>query len=450
MKAENNDGISEIERRLLNFDEDGVLNRQDCVDIFTYWGLGKRVVKALPRFAFSVPREISVQEAPPDAVKRFEKVSRKLKQDLIIKRTTVYARMFGMAGTALVHEKEDITKNLTYAELLAGESAFIALDPLNLSGTFINQDASSFRFMRPDSIQVYNKVAGSRRATIIQNGDPVYLKFNTSTFTFGGVSVFQNMIPLIQSWVRGTISLRRMATKASSIVFKGKDDARANSITADAASASLKKLRDMENDGATMIGKDASVEFFNMTGVSEVDAILKSIEREIMMALDDTPTALLLDKSLSNGLSEGSEDMKAVIMAVNNFREEMAAPLYAFTDPYIMKLAWTDEYIEKVKLADPKKYGDMPCESIRALWESSFDYEWGNLYPEPEKDIQATNLVKMQVMQLAQQMGASTEDLKGEIKEQGIFKNDIDFTEPPEPVQPDPFGNKPPNPFGAE
>jgi hypothetical protein len=347
--------------------------------------------------------------------------------------------MFGMGGIALVHENEGIEKNLTYTELINGESAFIALDPLNLSGTYINQDASSLRFMRPDSIKVYNKTAGSRRATIIQNGDPVYLKFNTSTFTFGGVSVFQNMIPLIKSWVRGTISLRRMSTKASAIIFKGKDDARGNGITADMASTSLKKLRDMENDGAAMIGKDAAVEFFNMTGVSEVDTILKSIEREIMMALEDTPAPLLLDTALSTGMAEGSSDLKTVIMAVNNFREEMASPLYAFTDPYIMKLAWSDEYIETVRLSDPEKYGNMSCESIRALWENSFEYEWGNLYPEPEAQIQATNLVKMQVLQIAQTMGASVEDLKGEIKEQGIFKNDIDFTEPPTPTEPEGF-----------
>lgn len=39
--------ITATEERLLSFDEDGTLGRDDCVSIYSYWPLGKRVVKAL-------------------------------------------------------------------------------------------------------------------------------------------------------------------------------------------------------------------------------------------------------------------------------------------------------------------------------------------------------------------------------------------------------------------
>jgi translation initiation factor IF-1 len=430
-----NDGISGIERMLLKLDEDNTLSRDECVSIFTYWGLGKRIIKALPRFAFSVPREITVKEAPPDAVERFNKMSKKMRQDMIVRRAVTYARIFGMGGIALNHEKIPIEKDLTYKTLHSGECAFVALDPLNLSGTYINQLPYSLRFMRPDGIHITGHVCGSRRATIIQNGDLVYLKFNPSTFTFGGVSVYQNMIPLIKSWVRGTISLRRMATKASSIVFSGKDDDRMNGLKMTAAQIALQKIVDMENTGATQIGKDSNVQFFNLTGVAEVDTILKAIEREIMMALEDTPAPLLLDTALSTGMAEGSSDLKTIIMAVNNFREEMVSPLYSFTDPYIMKLAWTDEYIKSVVQADPKKYRGMVPESIRDMWEKSFSYEWGNLYPEPEKEIQETNGLKLDNLIKAQSLGANPEDIQAEVHEAGIFKNRIDLDQPVKPPE---------------
>lgn len=423
-----NDRKTSIEDRLLNFDEDGALGRTDCVDIFSYWSLGKRIVKALPRFAYSAPREIKIQDAPAEAVAEFKKVSKRMKQDMICRRTSDYARCFGMGGIAYSQEGQKIEDNLTEDIVRSGDGLFIAYDPLTLAGTTICQDYASHRFLRPDRIMIGGRVAGSRRATVIQNGDPVYLKFNESTFTFGGVSVYQNMIPLIKGWTRAIISLRRMATKASSVVFKGKEPGRASGATEYAASAAALALAAMENDGACTIDKNSAVEFFNMTGVAEVDAILKALEKEILFAVDDTPSAILLDKDLSNGMSEGSEDMRAVVMAVEAFREQFMTPLYDFTDPYVMAKAWPDEFIRRV-IEGTDKAGTSP-EIIRAQWTASFEYEFGNLYPEPESVLETKNNVIMQNLKLALDMGGDRTDIQNEMEARKIFKTDIQLIEP--------------------
>jgi hypothetical protein len=199
-----------------------------------------------------------------------------------------------------------------------------------------------------------------------------------------------------------------------------------------AAEFGLAQIRDMSATGACAIDKNSDVSFFNMTGVQEVDAILKAMEQEIMLALDDTPAPILLGKDLSNGLSEGSEDMKAVIMAVDNFREQYMAPLYDFTDPYVMARAWTDEFVRKV--SQGTELAGMKPELIRERWKAGFSYEFGNLYPEPESALEQKNNIVMQNLVLARQLGADLPDIEEEIRTRKIFQTDIDLK--PENIQP--------------
>ena len=452
---------------LLNIPEDTMLDLQSCQDIYTFWGLGKRLVHALPRFALSSPREIVIQEAPPEVAEEFVKAAIKLKQDDIVSRGTVYCRIYGMGGIFTAYTKSKIATpekseamslkeqqeflkqkmkqeaadrdkvaiaNLTIKDVQSGKITFNALNPLNLSGTVFSQDALSTEYQKPITIVVAGQTVGSRRATVIQNNDPIYLRWTTSTFNFSGISIFQNMIRLIKAWHRAIISFERMATKGSSIVFKDGVRGRMSGIMATAAKSALQRMRDMENDGAVSIDKDGDVAFFNLTGVAEVDTILKGLEREITMALDDTPLAILLDKSLSSGLSEGTEDLKAVIMAVNNFRKDFLTPLYALTDPYVQAVAWTDEFILKIIKKHPEIYaGGFTIQEIRQLWQESFSYEWGNLYPPTEKETQETNKIVLENIKIVSDMGGEAADIEAEIKERKLFLNDITINPPPEP-----------------
>jgi hypothetical protein len=424
-RGPNSTTVGEQDKSLLNLPENKMLALTDCENIYTYWGLGKRIAHALPRFAFSAPREITIGDAPPEAVEEFGKASEAIKQDRMIRRTSVYCRIYGMAGifAAVDDEKIGNEANLTKAQCRDNRIVFNALNPLNLSGTVFNQDAGSVKFQRPESIRVAGGKVGSKRATVIQNNEPIYLRFSDPTFTFSGVSVYQNMARLIKAWQRSVISLERMGTKASSIVFKEGARGKMSAVQAEAARRSAELLKQMENDGIAVIDKDGDVAFFNLTGVAEVDAILKGLEREILMALDDTPSAILLDKDLSVGLSEGTEEMKAVIMAVENFRNDVLTPLYEWSDPYVMALAWTDEFVAKMRAQYPEKYADFSVAEIRQVWEDSFSYEYGNLYPEKPKTEQELNGIILDNLGKVKAMGADLADIEMEINERKIFLN---------------------------
>ena len=427
-RSPNTLGVNNASNSLLNLPEGAQLGLLDCENIYTYWGLGKRIIHALGRFAFSTPREITISEAPTEAVDEFKRIAEEvLQQDRIIGRVSSYCRIYGMSGLFVAIESDGYKEedNLTKKQCRESKIKFNALNPLNLSGTVFNQDALSIRFQRPEVILVAGKKVGTKRATVIQNNEPIYLRFSVPTFAFSGLSVFQNMVPLIKAWRRSIISLERMGTKASSVVFKEGSRGKASAIQAQAATRSAEMLQQMENDGVAVIDKDADVTFFPLTGVSEVDAILKGLEREILMALDDTPSAILLDKDLSSGLSEGTEEIKAVIMAVENFRKDILTPLYHFTDPYVMAVAWTDDFINTVRANNMDKYAGFTIAEIRQMWEDSFTFKFGNLYPEPEQKIQTTNGVILDNLRKAKDMGMDTADIEEEINERKMFKNDV-------------------------
>ncbi len=427
----NNPNVTELDNAtnsLLNLPENRMLALNDCENIYTYWGLGKRVIHSIVRFAFSVDRDITIAEAPTEAVDEFKKAATEsLKEDRIVRRASTYCRIYGMAGTYAATDSKDIkpSENLTKKQCQENKLTLNALNPLNLSGTVFNQEALSPKFQKPETIRVAGQTVGTKRATVIQNNEPVYLRFTDPTFTFSGVSVFQNMVRLIKAWTRSIISLERMATKASSIIFKEGARGKMGGIQAEAAKRSLQRIKEMENTGAASIDKDGDVTFFPLTGVAYVDAILVGLEREIMMALDDTPAAILLGKELSTGLNEGKEELKAIIMAVDNFREDVLTPLYEWADPYVMAIAWTDEFIEKVKKENMDKYGSFTVSEIRQIWEQSFTFEYGNLYPEPEKAIQETSGVILDNLNKARNMGLDIADIESEINERKLFKNDV-------------------------
>lgn len=422
-------GVTEIEQRLLDIARDGQLTWEDCRDIFRYFPMGKRIARALPRFSFSAEREIIVPEAPEEAIQAFKKMAIKLSQDKIIYRASVYARIYGLSGIFVSCNGKNNMDNITYRDVQKG-IRFNALDSLNLAGSYFSQDVLSEKFMKPDPVTINGQKVGSKRVCTILNGDPLYLNFNESTYNFAGISVYANMTNLIQSWTRAMISIRRMLTKASSVVFKSRDGDKLNPNQVTAAKKSLQLLQAMENTGGVSIERADDVSFFPMTGVGEIDTLLKSVENEILYALDDTPQALLLNANISNGLSEGSEEFKAIMIAIDSFRKEILSPLYAFTDPFVMASAWTNEFILRITENDKRYFGMSPAK-IRQYWMENFEYSYRSLFPktsleeETEKAVSLDNLLKVR------QLGGNYADIEEEINEKKLFNNDISIDPTP-------------------
>lgn len=412
--------------------EKSPLTYEQCLDIYTYWPLGKRVASALPNFALSAERGITFGDLPPSFMARFNEISKDYGVDSIVKKLTTFIRIFGMAGLYVAHSDVDETRKLTYKDFSKGRIAFNILDPFMIAGSTINEDPLSTEYSRLSDIRILEKTIEPSRCYVGYNNLTFYMQYTQSAYNFGPTSIYQNMLGLIYSWNRCVVALERCATKAGSIVVKNRSSSLLSSIGVQAAEKTLDLIRNMQNDGIAGIEKDADIEFFNLTGVGEIDSIITQLNNIMMMALSDTPSAILLDKELAQGFGDGSEDMKAILMSVNDFREQHLRGIYDFLDKHLLYLAFTDEWL-KQEIEDGEFKADLRGESVETLREKvlkEFKFEWGNLYPETEATRidnagrKLDNLIKLK------DLGANLADLEQIINnDKDLYQEDIKLEE---------------------
>ncbi|GAA8126495.1 hypothetical protein HpBT110_11140 [Helicobacter pylori] len=105
-----------------------------------------------------------------------------------------------------------------------------------------------------------------------------------------------------------------MLNKAGSIILKSGSSAHASGMNISAMQRNLQIINSLQNDGIANIDTESSTEFFSLTGVVELDKILQNFNNSIALALADTPMPILLNAKLSNGLNDGTEDMKTIVV----------------------------------------------------------------------------------------------------------------------------------------
>ena len=402
----------------------------ECRDIYRYWALGKRIATALPNFAMSAPRDFYCGEHPAEVADEFKDTADKLNIDRTIKKASIYARVFGLSSIFIACDSDEKNPSdpLTYGDINDCGISFNVLDPLSMGASIqIDNNPLSHTFQQPINVTVGGANVHTQRICTIYNDIPLYLKFNPSSYSFSGASIYQNMTLLIRSWNRCIIALQRLATKAGAMVKTSREVAHANGVSLQAIQKNLEMIRNMENDGIASIQTGEEINFFSLTGASEVDAIIQQLNTGLMMALSDTPSRILLDKNLSVGLNDGSEDMKAILMAVEHFREQMLKPLYNFVDKFIMYKAWSQPFIERMRREYPEHYEGMSDIMIFQQWKQDFKFEFGDLYPQTENDRIESAKTRLDMLTTLKEMGATDEDIETALNQNPIFDG-IDFT----------------------
>ncbi|EGV1470941.1 DUF1073 domain-containing protein [Campylobacter jejuni] len=398
------------------------LSYKECMNIYYYWPLGKRIARALPNFAMSAEREIIFSDMPTDCIGRFKEIETKLETHKLVKKLATYARVFGLAGLYVSHSKVESSEPLKYEDIEdSGDISFNILDPLNLNGIEIDQDPLSINYQKVKNILINGKQVNPSRCYCVFNDMTFYLKFTPSTFNFGSPSVYQNMRELIVSWQRCVDALERAATKAGSIIYKGRDGGVLNSITMEATKRTLNIINNLRTNGIAEVEKGTEIEFFSLTGVGEIDKIIEQMNQIILMALSDTPAAILLDKELAQGFGNGEEDMKAILMAVDDYRRGTLQGIFDFIDKYVMYVAFDSVFVEELKEKYPQDFEGMSNSQIRETIINSYSFEWGNLYPETEATKCDNNSKKLDNLIKLKELGATTADIET------IINNDKDL-----------------------
>lgn len=406
----------------------------ECRDIYRYWGLGKRMATALPNFAMSAGRVLTCGFNIPEAESALKKASLELGIEEVAYRCAVYTRIFGLSFIYACTDRSVKTNEaIDYAYIQSGKPfKFNVLDPLAAGGNvIIDLEPLSPTFGLPTNLMIRGNKIHTKRIYVSMNDLPLFLKFTPSNFSFSGPSIYQNMTLLIRSWNRAIISIQRLATKASALILKAKDSgAVTNAVQNYAMQRNLEFLRMIENDGIASIKVGEELEFFNLTGMKEVDTIIQKIQNALMMALSDTPSGILLDNYLSTGLSDGDNDMKTIIIAVEKFRKDTLTPIYKFLDRYMCYKAFTPELISYIK-ENYDYFGDMTGNEILQELLQNYSFSFNDIYPQSENEKADTASKRLDNITKLKELGVVVDDLESAINSSSLF-GEINFTIDPD------------------
>lgn len=401
------------------------LSYLECKDIYRFWPLGKRIASALPRFALSAKRTFIVKEAPQEVNDKLTEFAESLNLDDIVLRTSIYARVYGLSCIFVACPSNRLNA-LTYKQVQNEQIVFNVLDPLAMGGSIVvDNDPLSPTFSKPTAVHIQGNAVEPSRLCIVYNDIPLYYKFNPSSFSFSGPSIYQNMTLLIRSWNRCIIAMQRLATKAASIIKTTKDNSNVTGINIRAIERNLSLIRSIENDGIASIRSGEELQFFNLTGVSEVDSIIQQLNTSLMMALSDTPSGILLDKNLSVGLNDGSEDMKAILMAVDHFRISLLLPMYNFLDKFLCYKAFSPQFIKQMKSEYPDLYRELTPNQILTKWIQDYSFEWGELYPQNENEKADTEAKLLDNLTKIKDLGAEASSLEEALNNLDPFETEF-------------------------
>ena len=399
----------------------------ECKEIFRNHALGKRLALALPTFSLSSERKIVVKDTPPEVVELYQQALNKLNIIDNVKRFLGLTRAYGMCALYIACEDKAPNEALTFDDIWNRKISLNVLDPLNIAGVFVNQDPTSVKFQKVETIMINGAVTNPKRCLVLQNDYPLYLMFSSSNFSFGGASIYQNMQNLLEGWETCIKALNRMCVKAGSIILKSGSSAHASGVNISAMQRNLQIINSLQNDGIANIDTESSTEFFSLTGVVELDKILQNFNNSIALALSDTPMPILLNAKLSNGLNDGTEDMKTIIMAVESYRTTYLQKVFNFLDPLIMAYAWNENELIKLKRNYYQKFKHMGLREMFSFFRNGFSYEWGSLYPITEKEKLETDNMKMNLLMGARELGANISDLNQELQKMNIFSTNMDL-----------------------
>lgn len=408
------------------------LTYQQCIDIYTGWALGNRIVTSLPNFALSVNRKISFGDYPKEFIDRFNETAENLNLRNELKQLCYNIRIFG-ASALFVNTGNDYAKPLT-SDIIrtAPNIRLIQATPLITSGIKIDINPLSLTYMQPVLAMVNSTQVDLSRFIFVNNNEPIYQQFTESTFGYTGRSVFENMIDIIKYWNRSCIALQRIASKAGGVIVKHRGGNIVTSFLVDSTNKFLNLIRNLSNDGVASINLGDDIELFNLNGTAEVSLILDKFNSIIQLALSDTPTAILLDERLAKGFGNGEEDFKALLIAVESYRETTLKPILKRLDKIVLARAFDDDFLAQMQQKYSKDLSSLTFDELRLELERTFSYEWESLYPESEANVQDNLGRKLDNLLRLRSLGANLGDIEEIVNaDDTIYQNEIRFDSEP-------------------
>lgn len=376
---------------------------QVCKALWTLHPLGGKLVEKPITLAQSDGREITVDGVAGEELKKaHEDEWTRLDCDAKIRDVMHLARAYGAGAVAWGLPNMPTDQALDDLFKLADLPGlyFNVYDPLNLSGSIVtNQDPNAPDFQKPNkAITAAGQPYHPSRTAVVFNGTPVYLDFQSSSFSFSGRSVFLRCLFPMKSYL-GTMKTNDMVSrKAGLLVAKTKQNSSVVDRIMELAGA-LKRnlLKQAETDGVLQVDTDDVIESLNLQNIDGAGKFARDNIIADIAAGSDVPASIIKDEAFAQGFSDGDNDMMAVVQFINHVRKTMAS-LYAYFDRIVQYRAWNPALFKTLQEKYPEALAGRDYKAWFFECRDKFSATWPSLIQESEGEKTERNAKKLKAL----------------------------------------------------
>lgn len=387
----NNSGLGNSLQTLLmaeDIEPGDDVSYQVCKTIYDSHPLGAKIADNPIAMAQSQKRKVTVQSGPEEKLtKAFLAEWKAINADKVIFNIARLARIYGIATLALVTKDVSPAEEVDWFGLHDAQIAFNCLDPLNTAGSLVlNQDPNALDFQKVTSVSVSGKSYSRSRTVVMMHEDPLYIKYEASSFGFVGRSVYKRALYPLKSFINTQVTNDMVSAKAGLLIVKEKQQSSAMDGIMAAVAAVKRALLSVGQVGNILqVGTDDEVESLNLQNLEgPFMAARKNILEDIASAAG-TPAQIINSETFAEGFGEGAEDAKRVAAYIQRIRAWLE-PLYDFMTKVVQHRAWNAEFYSNVQKEHPEDFGGVEYKAALYKWQDDFVAEWPSLIEEPDSE----------------------------------------------------------------
>lgn len=363
---------------------------QLCKLLWEYHPLAGKIIEKPIRLALSKTRKINIPCAIEDQLKEaFEREWDRLGATNHIRDTMYLSRVYGAAS--IVYGAPNIPTDQPidpWALADIQDLYFNQLDPLNLAGSIVtNQNPNAPDFQKPNqSITAAGQPYHHSRSCTVFCGTPIYLSFQSSSFSFSGRSLFLRALYPLKSFIQTMTVDDLVSLKSGLLVAKIQQSGSiVNRMMQAAAGGKRELLKEAQTGNVLSIHPEESIESIDMNNTDKAMTTARNNIIANIAAACDVPAILLKDEAYTQGFGEGTEDAKAVAQYIEALRHDMN-DLFMFFDKLVQHRAWNQEFYQALANEHPEEIGEMSYEQFFYYAQNLFKAEWPTLLEEPESE----------------------------------------------------------------
>ena len=375
---------------------------QLCKLLWEYHPLAGKIIEKPIRLALSKVRKIDIPCGVEEQLKEaFEREWDRLGVTNHIRDTMYLSRVYG--ASAIVYGSPDVPTTepidpWKLAEL--PDLYFNQLDPLNLAGSIVtNQNPNAPDFQKPNErITAAGQPYHHSRSCVVFCGTPIYLSFQSSSFSFSGRSLFLRALYPLKSFLQTMTVDDLVSLKSGLLIAKIQQPGSiVNKLMQAATGAKRDLLKEGQTGNVLSIQPDEDIGSIDLNNTDKAMTTARNNIISNISAASDVPAILLKDEAFTQGFGEGTEDSKAVAQYIDGIRHDMNA-IFQYFDKIVQHRAWNKDFYTALANDYPEEIGGKTYEEFFYYAQGLFKAEWPTLLEEPESEKVRRDSEKLKAM----------------------------------------------------